>query len=195
VKEMGTAWLTETRFPPVTTTKIRLVAATKMDTELRISELRFAFGATPIPCLPSWHSAASDNPWELHYAFDGIPASWWTSGRYVEPGMWLEVDFGVPVTLDRILMEQNEDQRWISLAPSAWLGGRWQALDSARTGRAEPPHPALRREVRDQLNRTGVHWILIPDGAYGADDLRDRAGDWGVRQVGMENGFRLYSLR
>ncbi len=195
VKELGTTLNTELRFPPVTTTKIRLIADAKRDTDIRISELHYLHGDQAIPPAPAWRSTASDNPWELHYAFDARPVSWWTSGRYMEPGMWIETDFGQPTTLDRIALAQSEDQRWLPLNPWAWIDGHWKALDASSTNDTEPPRPTLRRETRDELKRLGIHWILIKDGGYGADDLRDHAAEWGIHQVGMENNYRLYTLR
>ncbi len=195
VKELATTLQIDYRFTKVTTSKIRMVATSKMDTDLRISELRVLAGQTEAPRTPDWRTTASDNPWESGAALDGIRASWWTSGRFSEPGMWFEVDFGKPVELDGIQIEQSEDQRWLPLAPWAWTGGKWQRIGSRQETTTVPPRPTLRSEVRDEMNRSGVHWMLLPDGAYGADDLRDHAGEWGIRQVGMENGFRLYSLQ
>jgi hypothetical protein len=39
-----------------------------------------------------------------------------------------------------------------------------------------------------------IHWILIANGSYGADDLRDKAPYWGITQVAESNGFRLWKL-
>jgi hypothetical protein len=36
--------------------------------------------------------------------------------------------------------------------------------------------------------------LLISDGSYGADDLRDKTLYWGITQVAETNGFRLWKL-
>jgi hypothetical protein len=156
--------------------------------------MRFALGQSEIVRQPSWRITASANPWEVQYAFDNSPVSWWTSGQTVAPGLWLEVDFGRPVTLDRILLSQSIDQRWTSLGVSAPAGGAWTPLRSRETDFEEPPRPSLRMEVRDELKSMGVRWILIPDGFYGAADLLDKAPLWGITQVAIANGFRLWKL-
>jgi len=193
-EHLGATWNRELRFPTVTTDRIRLVSDTKMDTDLRISEVRFALDSTEIPRRPAWRLTASANPFEVQYAFDNSSVSWWTSGAPVEKGTWLQTSFGTPSSVNRVLIAQSEDQRWIALQPEAWVDGKWTSLRSRETDVREPPRATLRMEVRDELKRLNIHWILMPDTFYGADDLRANAPYWGITQMGEVNGFRLWRL-
>lgn len=194
VVELGSTWNREIHFPAVTTSRVRMVADTKMDTDLRISELRFALGATEITRNADWRVTASVNPWEVQLAFDNSLVSWWTAGQHVEKGLWVQADFAKPVTLDRVLLAQSEDQRWIALQPQALVDGQWKRLHARESDLRHPPRPTLRMEVRDELKRLNIHWILMPEGGYGADDLREKAAYWGITQVAEANGFRLWKL-
>jgi len=59
---------------------------------------------------------------------------------------------------------------------------------------SDPPRKTLRRDVRDELKRLNIHWILIPDSSYGAGDLRANAPYWGISQAAELYGFRLWRL-
>jgi hypothetical protein len=139
------------------TSRFQLASGTVMDADLRISELGFALGLAEVTRQPAWRLTASENPWEVQYAFDNSLTSWWTSGRYVNRNIFIEVDFGRDVELDRILVSQNEDQRWISLRPQALVDGRWISLHARESDVREPPRTTLRREVRDEMKYMNIH--------------------------------------
>jgi hypothetical protein len=44
---------------------------------------------------------ANPNPWDVQMAFDNSPATRWRSWRKIEPGMFIETDFGRPETSTR----------------------------------------------------------------------------------------------
>ncbi len=184
----------EIHFPAVKTDRVRLVTRSTNDNDLRIEELRFALGKSELPREAAWRITASANPWETPLAFDNGPLSFWTSGRTVTPGLWLETDFGHMAELDRLLVAQSEDQRWTSLGVEAMEDGKWTRLHSRESDTVEPARASVRMEARDELKRMGIRWILIPDGAYGADDLLGNPAIWGVTQVAVANGFRLWKL-
>jgi hypothetical protein len=58
---------------------------------------------------------------------------------------------------------------------------------------ASPP-ANLRRQAAEELKRRGIDYLLAFDGRFGADDLRDRAAEWGIRQIAEYKGARLYQL-
>ncbi len=187
-------WRRDIRFAPVTTRRIRLQSTSDMDNELRIHELRFYDGDTEIPRRPDWRLTASRNPWEVQFAFDNDRVSWWTSGQRVDRRTWIEADFPRPVRIDRLGVDQIEDQRWIQLSPSADLNGRWTMLQAQETAGPAPRRPDLRMAVRDELKAAGIRWMLIQDGAYGADDIRNKSPYWGITQIAEVHGYRLWKL-
>ena len=191
---LGGTWRREFEFPSISTEKIRVVADTKQDNDFRISELRFFHGGAELRRKPEWRLKAVSNPWEIQLAFDNSPVSWWTSGEKVKPGMWVEVDFGAAVAVDRIEIEQSADQRWGGMHPEVQSMRRWRRLPSRESGTEEQPRADLRMRVRDELKAMGIRWILIPDGSYGAADLRNKSPYWGVTQIAELDGFRLWKL-
>jgi hypothetical protein len=199
VPALGNTAYREIRFPAVETRAVRLVAASALDTDVRISEVRFFDGDHEIPRKPTWRISASLNPWEAPLAFDNIAVSWWTSGSTIRsdkdaPNTWLGVDFGEPVTVTGILVEQSGDQRWMSIVPAFPEGNGWRVKASATSTTEKPIRPSLRMETHDELWRLGIRWILMPDSQFGATDVRDHSAEWGVVQAAMANEFRLWKL-
>ena len=190
----GNGWHRDIRFTPVTTRRIRLQSAAAMENELRIYELRFFDGDTEIARRPDWRLTASRNPWEVPQAFDNDKLSWWTSAQNVDPQTWIEVDFPQPVRIDRLGVDQIEDQRWMQLYPSVDVNGQWVRLQTQETTVLTPRRPDIRMAVRDEWKAAGIKWLLILDGAYGADDLRTKSPYWGITQIAEAHGFRLWKL-
>jgi hypothetical protein len=187
-------WHRDLRFSPVTTRRIRLRTTSAFDNELRVHELRFYDGDREIARRPDWRLTASRNPWEAGLAFDNDPVTWWTSGQKIDPDTWIEADFPQPVRIDRMGVDQIEDQRWAQLYPSADLNGRWMKLEARETGASTPRRPDLRMALRDAMKAAGIRWILIRDGDTGAEDLRIKSPYWGITQIGEVYGYRLWKL-
>ena len=93
-----------------------------------------------------------------------------------------------------MLVAQNEDERWVSLQPSALIDGKWTPLRARESNTLEQPRPTLRMEIREEWKSMGIHWILMPDNSYGADDLQKNSLYWGITQVATASGFRLWKL-
>ena len=193
--QLGNTWTRDFHFSATTTRAVRLTATTApLDSDMRISEVRFYDGDHEIPRQPGWRLTASANPWDAPLAFDNLASSWWTSGDHTKPGMWLGVDFGEPTRLDRIVLHQQTDQRWMSIQPAFPSGDQWKLHPARYTPLETPRRASLRMETHHELWRLGIRWILMPDSQYGAPDVRDHAAEWGVAQVGMANDFRLWKL-
>jgi hypothetical protein len=193
---LANTWKRDLRVSPTRASRLRLVSDTKTEVDLRVSEVRFFNGQREIPRDPKWRLSASTNPWEIQMAFDNGPVSWWTSGRFVERGFWIEVDFGGPTEIDRIQVEQNADQRGISLHPSVWnpATASWRNLPFRETGVEEPAAPDIRMEVRDELRHMGVRWILIRAEEPAARSFRADSPLWGITEVAEAPGFQLWRL-
>jgi hypothetical protein len=109
---------------------------------------------------------------------DGRLASLWLAE---EP---LVVTFAAPQKIDTIEVQTELDQT----DKPVLLDGRRGVPDLSLA-------PSdLRRQAAMELKRRGVDYLLVFDGQFGADDLRDRASDWGVTQVTEYKGARLYRL-
>ncbi len=177
----------------MTTRRIRLRTTSAFDNELRVHELRFYDGDREIARRPDWRLTASRNPWEAGLAFDNDPVTWWTSGQKIDPDTWIEADFPQPVRIDRMGVDQIEDQRWAQLYPSADLNGRWMKLEARETGastRAGGPSDGAAGSDEGR----GHPVDSDPDGDTGAEDLRIKSPYWGITQIGEVYGYRLWKL-
>jgi hypothetical protein len=190
VPPLATTWVHDLKFAPGRFRKLRLVTSTKDNVDVRVSEIRFFKGDTEIPRSPNWRLSASDNPWEIQSAFDNDPISFWTSGRFVKPGIWLEADFGAPVEVDRIHIVQHADQHGVPLHPVA----NSDDLTFQDTGVEQPPATDLRMQVRDTLKNMGVRWLLIRDGNIAAPKFKTDAPAWGITEIADCPGFQLWRL-
>jgi hypothetical protein len=127
-------------------------------------------------------------------AFDNDPWSWWTSGEAADPQTWIETGFSRPVRLDRVTIDQIEDQRWIQHRVLAEVGGTWTPLKTDDTGTLAPPSDDLRMRLKDEWKSMKIRWILIADGSLEAEDLRKNSPCWGIQQVAARDGYRLWKL-
>jgi hypothetical protein len=93
-------------------------------------------------------------------------------------------------------MEQNADQRWIKISPTAWGDGAasWRDLPFREAGVEEPAPADVRMEVRDELKQMGIRWILIRDGNPAAQSLRADSPGWGITEIAETTGFQLWRL-
>jgi hypothetical protein len=177
-------------FPPVRTSSLRIVLDGRGDLPWKLGEVQF-----DIPRDPRWRVAASSNPWDIPLAFDGRTVSAWQSARNAQPGLWVQVDFGGPVDLSAITVEQPEDQRRLPMAlEAAAKEGRFVRLQAAETIDERPFGPGLRRAAASEIKASGVEWLLLRTGDYGEEDLRLRAPYWEARLIAREGEFRLWKL-
>ena len=126
---------------------------------------------------------------------DGNPATFWQCGEPLRAGQYVEVDFGATVEADTAVIEAAPNQA-PRLRLEAWPGSHSGAVPLGSTPEISdlPVPPGLRRRAAEELRRRGNDYLLVFDGEFGADDLRARAADWGVRLAGAYKGARLYQL-
>jgi len=116
-------------------------------------------------------------------------------GNPLQSGQVVQFDWPSAERADTVVVETAPDQ------PNAHIElelrdskGYWDRLRDPPRGEEIAPPPDLRRLAAEELRRRGIDYLLAFDGQFGADDLRDRAGDWGIRQVTEYKGARLYQL-
>jgi hypothetical protein len=168
VAEHAPVWRLIWRFPSRrSVASVRIVETGKA--EWTVHEVLAFDGDRELPRL-GWRGPAA--------VLDGRPVSFWMSD-----GRSLQID--MPATqLDRLVMQTAKDQ------PDASF-----TLDGHRPEFDEISAPSdLRRQAAAELRRRGIDYWLAFDGQFGADDLHDRAAEWGVRQVAEYKGARLYQL-
>ncbi|MCS7313829.1 MAG: glycosyltransferase family 39 protein [Bryobacterales bacterium] len=184
------------RFDPQELGAVRLVQTNRGGPDhFSVGELRLFLGERELPRRPLWRLRARPKPWDVQMAFDNSPATRWRSWQTLEPGMFVEVELPRAERLDRVVVECSRDQyrtrlRLEGRPPS----GQWRVLDDQPQEAELPPPIGLRRAAASELKRRGVHYVLIWDQDFGAEDFRKNAVLWGATFLGERNGARLYRL-
>jgi hypothetical protein len=188
VPEHAPVWRARFAFPPRTLGGFRLVQETgSSPNQWTLHELRAYDGGHELP-RTSWRVTPQPFPWGIEAALDGRPASLWMCGERLRPGQSIRVEFAGPQRADAGVMEMAPDHleaQYVLEAAEFRVKPEYEQL---------PTPPNLRRLAAEELKRRGIDYLLAFDGQFGAGDLRDRAADWGIRQITQYKGATLYQL-
>ena len=183
------------RFPPTTTRSVRLVEAMPSKEQWGVHELRFYNGGVELPRLPDWRIRAWPNPWDVQLAFDDSPATRWRSWEPAKPGMYLAADFAGPQTIDRVTVETCPDDHDIRTEVQV-LDDRaqWRRVGGSATEESVPVRGNIRKAAIYELHARNVNYLLIRDTDYGAAEIRDDPESWGLEEIAVGYGARLYRV-
>ncbi|HEV8042262.1 MAG TPA: hypothetical protein VGP62_25520, partial [Bryobacteraceae bacterium] len=185
-------------FSPVTTRKIRLTQTAQSETDRwSISELRVLRQGDELARLNGWRLRASSNPWDVQLAFDNSAVTRWTSYEAYRPGMFVEVYFGRPEEIDQVAADCTRDQNGMNMRLEYEAApGEWRTLEERAAINDIPPAEGMRRAAIQEMERNGVHWLLIHDLEHerGAHDFYRYQKSWGIRLMAAEGQYKLYKL-
>ena len=195
--ELQPAWRWRFAFPESPVRAVRVVQTAAGSDVWSVSELRVYRGGRELPRAAAWRLRAHPNPWGVGDAFDNTELTRWTSGERLRPGMFVEADFGAPLPLDTVEVVGTRDQE------QARLRLEIRRPDGAWTPASQPPRRwdapwsrgALRAGVAGEFKRSGVEYLMVDDGSWGADDFRGFAPEWGLEPLGTAGAARLYRFR
>ena len=160
-----------------------------------IHELRILDGDHEVARDPRWRLTADPFPWTIQDAFDNSPLTLWRTGEAIHPGMFVQVNFGAPREAGGVWIETSPDQSLIRLKLECQdAAGQWHTQPNGPAISDAAPPLGLRLAAARELERRGVGYILLFDGEWGADDFRANQDLWGIRQLGVADGGRLYQL-
>ena len=182
------------RFPTERARRIRLLQTTAAPylEQWNIHELRFFSDGQELERKPAWRLEAFPNPWDVQLAFDNSPATRWRSWETAAPGMYMEVDFGEDQAIDEIRIETSPDSPHVVVQPQAWNGAGWTPITAPLENTDVPPNPNARRMATYEMHERGVHYLLLADTDYGAEDVREDPESWALILVAEDSGMRLY---
>jgi hypothetical protein len=182
--------LLEFSFPPEPVRAVRIVQTAGPTLEQwSITDLR----VFPPAAIRRFH--ADPNPWELSLAFDGKPVTRWRTWLPVQPGQFVQLDFGQPQMVEGVLLQCTRDQPSVRLAVQGQNpSGQWRMLSAAPREKEIAPVANLRRMAAAELKSRGVDYLLVFGSDQGADDFKLRPREWGIRQVGEWRDDRLYRI-
>ena len=196
IQEWNPSWLLRFHFAPRPLRKVRVVQTAHGEPDYwSVSELRVFGGDRELPRDPRWRLRAQPNPWGVRMAFDNSLVTRWSSAQTLYPGMFLEVDFVQPETIDTVAIDATHDQYKIRLRLEGEdAAGRRVPLAAAPEQLEGAPAANLRRAATDELKFRGIDFLVIYDSDFGADDYRTRPDAWGIQLAGEAPGARLYRI-
>ena len=109
--------------------------------------------------------------------------------------MYLDVDFGRPENLDQVRLETSYDYLHIkTVLETMDPAGKWVAIAGDPAPTAVDPGRNVRHAATAELSARGIHYLLMHDGDFGADDIEGDPEGWGLTQIGAGYGIRLYRV-
>lgn len=160
-----------------------------------ITEFRILSQKRELPRDDDWRLQARPSAWDVQKAFDNSPVTRWRSWAGIRPGMFVEVTFAHPRTVDTVRLEVTRDQYAVRLKLEGRdASGTWRELTHEPKVSGLAPPLGMRRMAMEELKRDGVAYLLLSDDDYRADDFREHADLWGIRQTAIVDNVRLYKL-
>ena len=148
-----------------------------------------------IPRRREWRLRAWPNPFEVQLAFDNSQATRWRTWQTASPGMYLGVDFERDEAIDEVRLETPLEVNWpIQLRVEKFEQGGWIALADHFEERPNALRNGIRRAATHEVYRRGVHYVLVGDHDFGANDYNDDPAEWGLQEVARVPRATLYRI-
>ena len=126
-------------------------------------------------------------------AFDNSLATRWRSGEVASPGMYLDVDFGREESVDEVRLITSPDSERVQLQlESASATGGWEKIAENPLQIPVEVPKGIRRMATYEMHARGVHYLMIEDTSYGAQDFAEDPQSWGLKLIGRVEDMRLY---
>lgn len=184
-------------FPPRSVRRIRLLQVGRDGTadQWSVSEFRIFHGGAELPRAREWRLSAFPNEWDVQSAFDNSPLTRWASRQPPSPGMYIEVDFQRPRTIDLVTAQCTAGQSGVQMDLQFEAEpGKWQGIGSRHEVVGAGIPPRLRRAAAEHLLRQNVQWLVVHDQDPGARDFLLRQTQWGISLAGTSERYRLYRV-
>ena len=174
-------WNFRYTFSPRSLSRIRLIQNAQSRTDIwSIGEMQFFHGAEEIRPATKWTIDSSSFPWDFGLAFDRNPVTRWRSWEPIHPGMWINVDFGAPVELDRVEMHCSPDQ-WSIDVKLEGVDVSMKKLEDPSLGDFPENNP--RRLATATVKKRGIDYLLIAGGHWLTDDIHGDPERWGLKKI------------
>jgi hypothetical protein len=187
------------QFPEHTSRRFRVVQTGKAEgreIQWGVHEMRFFHQGSEVPRRAEWRLRAWPNPWEIQLAFDNSLATRWRTWETIQPGDYVDVDFGKDEALDEIRIETSPDYFVRELHVEAMNpDGTWVELPrSMKTDLADRSKYSFRLAATYEMKARGIHYLLVGDDYFGAGDIEDDPEAWGLQMAAVGYGIRLYKV-
>ncbi len=183
------------QFPERKMRRIRVAqtAQAEFPEQWSVHELRFYYRGKELARNLDWRLEAWPNPWEVQMAFDNSLATRWRSGEVASPGMYIETDFGQEESVDevRVITSSDSGRSRLQLESMNPAGGWEKIADNPRKVQLAAPEN-IRRMATYEMHARGVHYLMLYDTDFGAEDFAGDPEAWGLKVIGRGYGARLY---
>jgi hypothetical protein len=169
--------------------RLRIVQNARIPEVWSISEGRFFHGTSEILPQPRWRADAEPFHWDVGLAFDRNPATRWRAWEPGRPGMYVEMDFGAPVVLDRVELDCSTDQG----DPDVQLEAIEAKLEKLKLD-PEPPE-SLKRLATTTVKARGIDYLLIGGDNWLAPDMFANPAAWGLNKVADRGSAWLFEIQ
>jgi hypothetical protein len=184
------------QFPKSLLRKMRLVqTAQSQEVIWGVTELRVFHAGQELARAPEWRLTAHPNPWDVQLAFDNSPVTRWRSWQAVQPGMFVEVDFGHAQEVDAVTVESSDEAIQTKVKVDGMdIHGQWTTLSAGPKESANPTRVSLRLAASSELKARGFRYLIVENNDVRSEDFRMHAKLWGMRCVGEAGPARLYYI-
>lgn len=161
-----------------------------------VNEMRFLQQGAELPRSAGWRLRAWPDPWEVQLAFDNSLATRWRTWETIQPGDYLDVDFGREETVDEIRLETSSDYFVRELEVQAMdPKGTWVVVaNNPKTDGVDRSQYSVRLAATYEMKARGIHYLLVGDDYLGSDDIEDDPAAWGLTQAASGYGIRIYKV-
>lgn len=185
------------KFPEQRDQHIRIVLTArggKLE-QWNVHELRFYSHGAEVPRNGDWRLTSDPNPWEIGLAFDNSSVTRWRSWESGKPGMFIEVNFGRPESVDEVRMWTSRDYLWpLQFEIQTGGEGRWQKVSDHFEETEEKPRGFLGRAAMYEFRARGVRYLLVPDSDFTAAEFSEEPAVWGLLLIGRSGDLALYRI-
>lgn len=173
---------------------IRLLQTGYLADQWNVAEFRVFHNGAELARDPRWRLRAHPNPWDVQLAFDNAPVTRWRSWEPAKPGMFIEIDFGAPVTTDSARIETSDYDNIKLRLEAMETSGKWILLDDRPSWTDHPVTQDLRPAAAEEVKRIGAQYLLIEPSYVSARDFSRYASRWGIRPIAEAGGWRLFRI-
>ena len=107
--------------------------------------------------------------------------------------MYIGVDFGQEESVDEVRLITSSDSEPARLElESVNAVGAWEKIATDPRAIPEPVPQEIRRMATREMHARGVHYLMLYDTNYGAEDFARDPEAWGLKLIGRGYGARLY---
>jgi hypothetical protein len=182
------------RLPEQRVRAVRVAPTARKDEVWSVSEMRVYRAGAEAPRQPSWRVTAWPNPWEAPWAFDNSDVTEWSTGRAIEPGMYLEVAFDHELPIDSVALQCTPQGR-PGLRLDALCGdGRWRTVAAQPEIARRPVPKGLRRAAEEEMKARGFAYLVASRQDEPGTDMRRSTAYWGMTLLHEVGGLCLYRL-